>query len=50
MKRLPIIRHVRWFILHARFMQWWFSVGRHYWLVPNDEDMQYLEDVWNGKR
>lgn len=47
MKRWPIIRHVRYFIIAYHFNRWWFEFGRHHWLVPNESDLKYLDDVWN---
>lgn len=48
-KRLPIIRHVRYFYLLWCLDRWWNNVGRHHWLLVNDADIEYLNWVWNGK-
>lgn len=49
MKRWPIIRHIRWFWYMNQLRRWWNSVGKHYWLTPNLEDIQFLNDVWEGR-
>ena len=50
MKKLPIIRHIR-FCYHAiKFHLWWKAFGRHYWLAPNGDDQEYLKAVWEGKK
>lgn len=48
MKRLPIIRHIRYYILAWRFWRWWDNVGCHLGVVPNEQDLVYLERVWKG--
>jgi len=48
-KRWPIIRHIRWLVYALQFDRWWESVGRHHWLAPNQADLRYLRDVWQGK-
>lgn len=48
-KQLPIIRHVRWFYLSWSFGHWWDKVGRHLGCFPNEADMKFLDDVWEGK-
>jgi len=47
-KRWPIIRHIRWLYLQARFLHWWNTVGRHFGAVMNESDLDYLEKVWRG--
>lgn len=49
MKRLWGIRHVRYFILKARFVMWWSVVAQHYWMTPNESDIEYLRAVWRGE-
>lgn len=49
MKRWPIIRHIRWFYLHAKFWTWWERVGCYLGAVPNEADLDYLERVWRGE-
>lgn len=49
MKRLPVIRHIRYLYLRWRFTQWWIAVGQHLGAYPNERDLDYLEDVWNGR-
>lgn len=49
MKRLPIIRHIRYWCLSIRFAIWWENLGRHLGAVPNQADFDYLDDVWAGK-
>lgn len=51
MKRLPLIRHVRF---------WWHSYRVHRWAYmwgqagiglgwPNQSDLRWLQDIWEGK-
>ena len=47
-KRLPIIRHIRWFYKHTCFVWWWKKTGRLYWLIPNPRDLDYLDAIWRG--
>ena len=46
--RLPLVRHGRWLVCALRFDRWWQTVGRFYWLCPNEADLRYLRDVWRG--
>jgi hypothetical protein len=50
MKRWPVIRHIRWMVLHSRFQKWWFSEGCYLGDVPNEADMDYLERIWKGEK
>jgi len=50
MKRLPIIRHIRYFYLSWKlwvYIAWCQQVGIG--LHPHESDLQYLQDVWDGK-
>lgn len=45
-----LIRHVR-YAHHAKlFNDWWQSCGQHCWLAPNEVDIRFLDDIWDGKR
>lgn len=48
--RLWGIRHIRYFWHRTRFNIWWYDVGRHLGMFPNERDITYLEDIWKGKR
>jgi hypothetical protein len=49
MKRLWGIRHIRYYYLAWQCDRWWRDTGRWYWLIPNERDIAFLEDVWQGK-
>lgn len=49
MSRLWGIRHVRWLLLSVEFAIWWARVGQHIGLVPNENDVLYLQAVWDGE-
>lgn len=50
MKRLPVIRHIRYLWLRARFTYWWATTGQHLGATPNEADLRFLDDVWEGKQ
>lgn len=50
MTRLFGIRHIRYYYLSLKFWYWWCGFGRHFWLTPSAQDIQYLDDVWRGRR
>lgn len=50
MKRWPIIRHVRWLNLSYGYWKWWHDIGHVLGAFPNPADMQYLQDVWEGRK
>ncbi len=50
MKRWPVIRHIRYFYHARRLNRWWNEIGSHFWLAVNEQDIQFLEDVWDGKQ
>jgi len=43
------VRHVRYYVLARRLDRWWRKFGHHQWLAPNELDLKYLDDVWNGR-
>ncbi len=43
MKRLPIIRHIRFLIAFWKFHRYWDKFAR--WLISAPEDEQYLRDI-----
>lgn len=48
-KRLPIIRHFRYF-WHAYWLnRWWRTVGCQFGLFINPYDIEYLKWIWQGK-
>jgi hypothetical protein len=50
MKRWPVIRHIRYWILRYRLSRWIDFCQRHgLGLVPQESDVRYLLDVWDGK-
>lgn len=49
MKRLPIIRHIRYFWHAFRFNVWWAKEGQYLGAVPNERDIEYLAKVWRGE-
>lgn len=49
MKRLPIVRHVRFLWLAWQFDRWWRGVGCHLGAFPNQADFDFLDDVWHGR-
>lgn len=51
MKRLPIIRHVRWAFLTWRVHSWarmWGRAGIGLG-IPNESDLNHLDLIWKGK-
>jgi hypothetical protein len=48
-KRWYVVRHVRWIWHSALFELWWWQIGQHIWIVPNQADFDYLERVWRGE-
>lgn len=50
MKKLPLIRHIRYLWFSFRFWTWWDMVGKYMGAVPNESDLKFLHDVWYGKR
>jgi len=50
LKRLPIIRHLRWYWHARKFYRWWYGLGWHLWVFPNPADLEFLDDVWKGKK
>jgi len=50
MKKLWGIRHVRYFVLRAKFNWWWLTCGQFFGAFPNEADLDYLEAVWAGER
>lgn len=50
-KRLPFIRHIRWM-----FLSWWLEWHVYrcqrlgYGWFAQEGDLQYLQDVWDGKQ
>jgi hypothetical protein len=48
MSRLWGIRHIRWLLLSIEFAIWWNRGGRYLGLAPNENDIRYLQMVWNG--
>lgn len=49
MKRWPLIRHIRYFLLAREFRLWWEGEGHMLGAFPNEADLRYLEDVWKGR-
>lgn len=50
-KRLWVIRHIRWFWLAYRLARWVEHCQRHnIGFVAQESDLEYLEDVWNGRQ
>ena len=49
MKKWFFIRHIRYFWLTLRFNLWWHRTGSYLGLVPNPNDIEYLEKVWRGE-
>jgi hypothetical protein len=49
MKKFWGVRHVRYWYCCFRYNRWWHRVGRHHWLIPAQEDLEYLRNVWEGK-
>jgi hypothetical protein len=50
LKRLPIIRHLRWYWHTQKFLRWWYGIGSYFWICPNPADLDFLDDIWKGKR
>lgn len=51
MMRLPVIRHIRWFVLNfrlQRFLNQWASAG--FLRIPSQADLDYLDAVWRGDK
>jgi len=51
MKKLPIIRHLRYFYLRWRVQQHaaqWASIGIGLG-IPNKHDLDYLDAIWRGE-
>lgn len=48
MKKLWGIRHIRWILARTRFAFWWIFVGSKYWMVPNQYDLDYMDDILKG--
>lgn len=49
MKKLWGIRHIRYYVKALLFAVWWKRVGHYMGAVPNAADLEYLEDVWQGR-
>ena len=49
MKTLWGIRHVRYWLALAEFKVWWLDVGHVLGAVPNQADLEYLDDIWSGR-
>lgn len=49
MKRWPIIRHVRYFLLRRQLARFWNDYGRNFWLCVNEQGLIYLDLVWRGE-
>lgn len=45
-KRLPVIRHIRYFYLRYKLNCYVINSGA---LCANQEDIDYLKNVWEGK-
>jgi hypothetical protein len=50
MKTLWGIRHLRFYFWQWKFWRWWEAIGHHLGACPNPADLEFLEDVWQGKR
>ena len=51
MKRLPIIRHIRYWWLRRQVYEWatmWYLHGIGLG-VPNQADLEHLERIWRGE-
>lgn len=48
-KRLPIVRHYRYFMAAAEYSKWWENVGRHLGIVPNQADIDHIDAIWRGE-
>ncbi len=48
-KRLPIIRHIRYYYCRWRYNIWWNNYGSQLGAFPNEHDLQFLENIWYGK-
>lgn len=48
MKTLWGIRHIRWWFHSVMFAMWWHRCGRHYWLAPNQADIDFLNAIRRG--
>ena len=44
------IRHLRYWFYSWCFWRWWDLIGREYWMCPNPNDLEYLQEIWDGKR
>jgi hypothetical protein len=44
------IRHIRYFWNAFWFWRWWQGFGRHFWLIPNQADLDYLDSIWRGEQ
>ena len=51
MKRWPIIRHIRYFVLRYRVERWAWECGRIGFGMgyPNASDLAHLDDIWAGR-
>lgn len=47
--RWPVIRHVRFAWNVLKFQIWWTFIGRHLVAWPNESDLDYLRDIWEGR-
>jgi hypothetical protein len=51
LKRWPLVRHVRWLILQHqvyRMARYWGEMGIGLG-VPSENDLAYLQEIWDGK-
>jgi hypothetical protein len=48
-KRWPIIRHIRWWLLRGRVTRVLTRYGAHGYLLVNLEDADLLGRVWRGE-
>ncbi len=49
MKRWPVIRHVRYWLLLCRVSQELARYGEHAYLIVNLEDAELLGRIWRGE-
>jgi hypothetical protein len=49
MKRLPLIRHIRWFWMLWRINYFWMSCGPGRWFPPDVTEAELLDAIWRGE-
>ena len=50
MKQFWGVRHLRYAWHSFWFWRWWYIFGQHFWVAPNESDLNYLDRIWRGEQ